>query len=115
MFKKLGEKLGLTRENILGAKFESDSKDEAYYDRNLAIQLAAYLAYRDGFNVGVRDRDSDWPIIQIELPTGQITYHIPKDELLLLNERRFREPALPWDGHSLRVKQERIKQYLSQR
>lgn len=40
-----------------------------------------------------------WFIAGIELPTGMITYHLPKQYWYLLNVNEL-DTAPPWDGHS---------------
>ena len=80
------------------------SPDQAYHDRNLVVQLAAKLAIQCGLKAGIRERQGQWPILYIDLPTGQVSWHIPKDELI---------PGLPdfpdsWDGHDLKTKRNRL-------
>lgn len=82
--------------------------DEAYYDRNLIAQLAVKLAIQCGLKAGVRDRDSAWAIAYIELPTGQVSWHIPMNEVI---------PGLPdfndnWDGHDLKTKRNRVVDFV---
>ena len=48
------------------------SPDQAYYDRNLVVQLAAKLAIKCGIKAGIRERQGQWPILYIDLPTGQV-------------------------------------------
>jgi hypothetical protein len=94
-------------------KFESDTLDEAYYDRNQAAMLAAKLARELGYETGwrVNEDDPDWPILFIELPTGQVSWHIPMAEALDHNVVMHRQPQ-PWDGHDLEEKRHRILQYV---
>ena len=80
------------------------SPDQAYFDRNLVVQLAAKLAIQCGLKAGIRERHGQWPILYIDLPTGQVSWHIPADELI---------PGLPdfpdsWDGHDLKTKRNRL-------
>ena len=80
------------------------SPDQAYHDRNLVVQLAAKLAIQCGLKAGIRERHGQWPILYIDLPTGQVSWHIPADELI---------PGLPdfpdtWDGHDLKTKRNRL-------
>lgn len=87
--------------------FESSTLEDAYRDRNLAVLALARLAIKSGHRAGLRDRDSDWPIVTIDLPTGQVTWHIPRAEA---------PPDLPdypdeWDGHNLAQKQERVRAF----
>ena len=93
-------------------KFESDSLNEAYFDRNQAAMLAAVLAFEVGYPAGWVENadDPDWPILMLELPTGQVSWHIPKEEIV---EMGLGEPwAACWDGHDLTEKRKRIADYL---
>ena len=59
--------------------FES-KPDEAYLDRNLCVQVMARMAQKLGYNVGIRE-NGDWPILYIDLPTGQVSWHISKTDI----------------------------------
>ena len=97
---------------ISGAeKFESDTLEEAYSDRNQAAMLAAKLAAMQGYDIGWRvDPDEpDWPILFIELPPGQVSWHIPMAEALDHGADIKGRPTEPvWDGHTLEGKRARI-------
>lgn len=77
---------------------ENDTNYDARYP--LVIQ-AASLALRCGYEVGFRiDPDEpEWPVVFIELPTGQISWHMPQH-------------VNGWDGHDTPTKFERIKEYI---
>ena len=87
--------------------FQSEP-DEAYVDRNLAVQVLAILANQKGYQIGIRNREDDWPILYVDLPTGQVSWHIPKDEIVALL------PDYPgeWDGHDLKEKRDRLRRFL---
>lgn len=84
--------------------------DQAYYDRNQAVLLAAKLAGQLGYYVGARaDADEPgWTLIYIELPTGQVSWHIPDDELI----GEFPPYTKTWDGHDVEEKRRRIADFL---
>ena len=86
-------------------------KGQAYADRNLLVLLAADLAQDVGWRVGWKiDLDEpDWLLIFINLPTGQLSWHIPKDDL---PEGIFEMFADEWDGHSTEEKNRRIMEYI---
>ena len=87
---------------------EYESKpDEAYLDRNLCVQVMTRMAQKLGYNVGVKE-NGDWPILYIDLPTGQVSWHIPAAELV----RALPEYNGKWDGHDLEEKRKRIKEFL---
>ena len=81
--------------------------DEAYLDRNLAVQALAKVAQQLGYNIGIKD-DLEWPILYIELPTGQVSWHIPKNELIEV----FPTYAGKWDGHALKEKRKRLIDFI---
>jgi hypothetical protein len=84
--------------------------DEIYEDRNLLAQLAAALAQMLGLasGVGTDPNEPDWPVIYLDLPTGQVSWHIPQHELVAHLEPYLRD----WDGHSSADKRDRIRQFL---
>jgi hypothetical protein len=60
------------------------------------------MARHCGYPAGVRfDRDApEWPVVYIELPTGQVSWHVPQH-------------PLKWDGHTVDQKYERTHLYLN--
>jgi len=91
-------------------KLESDTLQEAYLDRNQAVQLVAILAKLVGYPVGMK-RDDAWPIIYIQLPTGQVSWHLPLSQVRVA---KIADDEFSWDGHSLDEKRQRIEQYLAE-
>lgn len=80
---------------------EHDSKGE-YAERNEYILHALSAAKDLGFKAGLwlDAKEPNWPVVYIELPTGQVSWHIPFDE----NR---------WDGHSTEEKYRRIEKFFS--
>jgi hypothetical protein len=91
-------------------KLESNSIEEAYFDRNQLAMLCAKMAQTLGWDVRVNPEDEEWPIILINLPTGQISYHIPVNEMR--GEYEIDWEGTFWDGHFLNEKRESIQKYL---
>ena len=85
-----------------------------YEDRNHVALLAAELARMCGYKVTVSvDPDEpDWPVLYIELPTGQISWHMQKNKITNCLER-FPHKKTNWDGHTTRQKNKRIREFLS--
>lgn len=81
--------------------------DEAYYDRNLCVQVIAEMASRLGYKTGIKD-DPEWVIIYVDLPTGQVSWHIPKKEVVC----NIPEYQGKWDGHNLQEKRDRLVKFL---
>ena len=82
--------------------------DEAYLDRNLAVQIFAVMARHIGYNVGVKNRNDEWPILYVDLPTGQVSWHIPKEEIAAY----FPDYSDEWDGHNVNEKRNRLMRFL---
>jgi hypothetical protein len=94
---------------IMGMKEvkNESTPDEAYYDRNLCVQAMLKMAQKLGFITGLKE-DPEWPILYIDLPTGQVSWHIPKQEILT----DFPEYNEKWDGHNLQEKRRRLIDYM---
>lgn len=72
-----------------------------YANRNRAVIAALHHALAYGYEAGIRVDEDDlaWPIVFIELPTGQVTWHIEQH-------------GNGWDGHDTEQKYARVKEYL---
>lgn len=64
-----------------------------------AVAVAAALGYEAGFRID--PQEPDWPVAFIELPTGQVSWHLP---------RHGRE----WDGHTTAMKYDRCREFCKQ-
>lgn len=75
--------------------------DTVYTERYGLILRAVSLAYQLGFAAGFRidPREPDWPVAFIELPTGQVSWHIQPHQ---------RE----WDGHTTEEKYRRAREFI---
>jgi hypothetical protein len=73
-----------------------------YETRYTLILQAVFLARLVGLQTGFRiDLDnSEWPVAFIELPTGQVSWHMPQHPVV-------------WDGHTAEEKYERIKEFIN--
>ena len=87
-------------------KYES-KPDEAYMDRNLCVQVMIRMAQELGYNIGVKE-NGDWPIFYIDLPTGQVSWHIPKIDII----KKFPEYNKEWDGHDIENKRMRLIEFI---
>ncbi len=92
---------------------QSSTLNDAYFDRNQAVMVMAKLALQQGMKVGLRidPEEPDWPVLMIDLPTGQVGYHLPKDEVC----GEWPDYERDWDGHSLAEKRERLAGYLGEK
>lgn len=83
-------------DNVLNCELSSD-----YDARNGWVLLALYLAYIESYNCGVKidPKEPEWPVAFINLPTGQVSWHIP-------------QYAFEWDGHDNEEKTMRVKDFI---
>jgi hypothetical protein len=72
-----------------------------YERRNLFVLEALLVARASGLAAGVRldPAHPAWPVVFIELPDGQVSWHLP-------------EHATPWDGHTNAQKYVRIATFV---
>ena len=91
-------------------KTQSDTLQEAYHDRNLAVMALARLAMAFGFPAGLHvDPDEpDWPVLMVDLPSGQVSWHLPKTEII----GPWPMYDGDWDGHTLEEKQARVARFV---
>lgn len=82
---------------------EIKKNDNNYDVRYNLVFEALHLALKKGYNAGVRidSLEPEWPVVYIELPTGQVSWHIPQH-----NQQ--------WDGHSTEDKYRRIDHFVDQ-
>lgn len=86
--------------------------DNAYWERN---QLVLYLAARHPTILSqlyFDDREgSDWFIVFIELPVGQVSWHFHKRELHYFDALPHvrRDNTYTWDMHTTEEKYERMR------
>lgn len=81
--------------------YEIMKNDTNYAKRNPQILQALGIAAQIGYPCGIRiDADEPmWPVVFIELPVGQVSWHIPE------HIERF-------NGHTTEEKHNRIKKFL---
>jgi len=86
------------------------STQQAYFDRNQAVMALARLALMNGYDVGIQtDPDEPgWPVLLIDLPTGQVSWHLPETELC----GEWPDYTKPWDGHDSELKRRRMDRFI---
>lgn len=89
---------------VVEGVMEARNMDDCYEDRNLLAQLCLVLARDRGWQVGVDQDDPE--LIHIQLPTGQISYHLKDSCLTDL-------PVQAWDKHTTEEKRTRIRKLLA--
>ncbi len=100
--------------NIEGNCEIGDEKDIVYRERNRCVALAAKMALELGYNVGIakhtgEDKGDKNSVVYIDLPTGQISWHIrdcEKNIFSFLNNYKGN-----YDGHNTNEKYKRIEDF----
>lgn len=87
------------------------STKDVYSERNQLVLTCAALLARQGIKVGwVDDReDRNYVILLMDLPTGQVSWHISRSEI---NVRDWPRYAGHWDLHTTVVKHGRLIRFL---
>ena len=83
---------------------DADPLTAVYRER---AHLTAHLAAVYPSVMGVDAAEPDWPVLYIQLPTGQLSWHIAPEDVPLFTHVR-RDPAVEWDGHSTEEKYARL-------
>jgi hypothetical protein len=80
---------------------EITANDLNYERRYVLVFEAVSLALGVGIAAGIRidPSEPDWPVIYIDLPTGQVSWHMPQF-------------ADAWDGHDTDEKYRRVKEFV---
>ena len=91
---------------------QSSTLNDAYFDRNQSVMVMAKMAMKLGYKVGLKtDPDEpDWPVLMIDLPTGQVGWHLPRKEVA----GEWPDYDGEWDGHTLEEKRKRMMEFLRQ-
>lgn len=88
-----------------------EKKETDFYTaraHHLAVLVALFggvLSHTDPLTPG-------WPVLYIECPTGQLSWHINPDDLWLFPDVPVVE-GYPWDGHTTRVVYKRMRSLIA--
>jgi hypothetical protein len=82
------------------------SADEVYAERNAVVLAFAHMAELMGWEVGtvVDPEEPDWPVLLIDTPAGQVSWHFKAEEL----PSSMPEYVGEWDGHDTPEKYARL-------
>ena len=81
---------------------EADVADPPdYASRYGAVLVSIMAAWSAGLEAGFRidPTEPEWPVAYIELPTGQVSWHMPQH-------------PIAWDGHDTATKHERVLTFI---
>ena len=87
--------------------------NEVYAERNrLALTLArlAHALGHDAYFAEDKENGPDWCILFIETPAGQVSWHIPWDEVQGRHIMPYRLSA-EWDGHTKAQANRRLEKW----
>jgi len=79
--------------------------NDVYWERNQLV-LALTKLYKSWSSI--EPQEPEWLIIFIELPTGQVSWHVPKAEYDQYFSHLPVEPNV-WDGHTTEEKYDRLR------
>lgn len=91
-------------------------RDSAYRERaHLIALLAAMFPAAWTIDPDNIDPDNAWPIVYIQLPTGQCSWHIAHEDWTeLFVNLDLDYGGMTWDGHTTEQKYQRIRDYTAQ-
>jgi hypothetical protein len=93
----------------LGSK---EDINKVYSERNACVAMAVAMARRLGYRVGMRITiDHNWPIIFIDLPSGQVSWHVSREDFIAYFPNDMDEYGGVYDGHDTNQKYERLVRY----
>lgn len=86
--------------------------NELYEERNRLVGLAVSVAQEKGLKTGKAEdpEDEEWVLIYIDLPTGQVSWHVHRSDLRYFPP--MGEYDKPWDGHSTPKKYDRVLDFI---
>ena len=92
-----------TKEDVVQVK--QSALNALYTER---AHLVALLA-KDYPSAYVEDTENDsWIIVYVDVPTGQLSWHISPEDQSLFSGVRF-APDTEWDGHTTDQKYDRVR------
>ena len=84
------------------------------YEHRCALFLALLRALGTGWRSALHadgTRDVEWFLVGVTLPTGEISYHLPRREWDHTHWLHTRDRAPSWDGHRPADVVERLRLY----
>ncbi|MFI1021275.1 WDGH domain-containing protein [Streptomyces olivaceus] len=84
-------------------------RERAHFVAHLATVYPAILA------PGADPSEPDWPVLFVQTPRGQMSWHISPDDTDLFEHVPVRAGESVWDGHTTEEKYERLRQLTADR
>jgi len=87
--------------------------NDIYTERNIAVAMGLAMAVKLNYDINIHvGDDPDWIVVFIKLPSGQVSWHIPRSEYRqYFPEYTPVKARNPWDGHTTEQKNERIQEF----
>jgi hypothetical protein len=88
--------------NLAQVLGQIEQADTDYVARYPLVFRALSLALGAGYAAGVRidPAEPEWPVVYIDLPTGQVSWHMP-------------QYAAKFDGHTTAEKYRRVREFIA--
>jgi len=83
----------------------AEERDKAYRER---AALVAYLAACYPSEMAQEHEGDPWPVVCVLTPAGQMSWHIARDDLRLVDHVGWHGYEWGWDGHTTEEKYERL-------
>lgn len=88
---------------------------DVYSERAAVVVALAHAARALGHGafVALDPQEPGWPVLFIELPTGQVSWHLHSDDLKAYGADLpwYSGTTPPWDGHSTAEKYRRLAKW----
>jgi hypothetical protein len=95
-------------EAMIRRAYREEINDKIYSERNMCVALIMRMALALGLNagIGIDSDESEWKVAFIDLPSGQVSWHIPQNEIKYFEG----VPAYKgeWDSHNTEEKYKRV-------
>jgi hypothetical protein len=87
---------------------DMSEKRSVYAERSRCVIALARLAMAQGHRAGfgVDPAEPDWPVLYIDLPSGQVSWHLTADDRAMAPDIGAYEGT--WDGHDTAEKYRRL-------
>ncbi|MBD1995310.1 hypothetical protein H6G00_01525 [Leptolyngbya sp. FACHB-541] len=82
--------------------------EQLHWERNCCISLIAQMAecLKLTIGLGADPKEPEWPVVFLELPSGQVSWHVPMSEID--NFSFLGAYFYGWDGHTTEEKYDRV-------
>lgn len=93
---------------------ENEAEIGIYTERAFLVSVLICVAVRNGIQCSWwvdPEAGEEWPVVCIDLPTGQVTWHMSRADFVELGFDQLPESAYRYDGHTVAEKYERLVSY----